>query len=56
MGAHKKSGEFYKALSDTDRKDFEEIRRIRPSKEHREWLINKFKNLELDYSRKCLIL
>ena len=54
MLAHNQRGEFFKQMTEEHRKDFEEIRRTPPSSVHKEWLINKLKNEELDYPGKYI--
>ena len=54
MLAHNEKGEFYKSLSDKNRRDFDEIRRKPATKHHVEWLVDKLKDIDLDYQSKLL--
>ena len=56
MMAHNGKGEFYKSLSDKNRREFDEIRQKPATQHHIEWLVGKFKDVDLDYQSKCLMI
>ena len=52
MEAHKKRGKLYNSLTTHERKDFDELRKMKPSQSHREWLVAKFTDVDIDYPSK----